>query len=305
MPWTPPSPPRSFVYKTASGVPIELSLWLPAKPHPKSPSGAPVIIWFHPGSWVDGARGDISRVQVATALDAGWAFISADYRLAPQVKVKQQLEDAVDAIEWVRAGNLDKEGVDGKKLVVAGSSAGGLIALLAAHQLTEPPLAMYAVYPGCDLTLPGMRAKVKFPNVIAWEDVKGYLDPSGPVISSSPGNVDFTTFTPQGRTRAAFYLAQSGNPFEYILEAGEEVTPYDAKKHLKSWSRIVLIHGTEDKMAPYIISVQLDEALEKNGNEHLLITTKGDHGFDLLTDGDDEEGRKPFEQALEWLERFL
>ncbi|KZT52697.1 alpha/beta-hydrolase, partial [Calocera cornea HHB12733] len=270
MSWTPPNPPRDFVYKTASGVPIQLSLWLPSKPHPKSTTGAPVIIWFHPGSWVSGARGDISRVQVATALDAGWAFVSADYRLAPQVKVRQQLEDAVDAIEWVRAGNLDKEGVDGKKLVVAGSSAGGLLSLLAAHQLTEPPLAMYAVYPGCDLTLPEMSNKVQFPAPIAWDDVKGYLDPSGPVISNSPGDVDFSTFTPRGRTRAAFYLSQEGNALEHILDAGEEVTPYDAKAHLKSWSRIVIIHGTEDKMVPYTVSTQLAEALEKGGNEHLL-----------------------------------
>ncbi|EJU05288.1 alpha/beta-hydrolase [Dacryopinax primogenitus] len=303
MPWTPPNPPRDFVYKTASGVPIRLSLYLPSSAHPKPAAGFPVIIWFHPGSWVDGSRGDISRVQVATALDAGWAFVSADYRLAPQVRVPDQLEDAKDAIAWVRARNL--EGVDALKLVVAGSSAGGLIALLAAHQLAKPPLAMYAVYPGCDLTLPGMSQKVQFPAPIAWEDVKGYLDPSGPVISNSPGDVDFATFTPRGRTRAAFYLSQEGNAVEYILPPGEEPAPYDAKKQLKPWSRIVIIHGTSDKMVPYEVSTQLVNALKEGGNEHLLITTEGDHGFDLGVDPEDAEGRKPFEQAVEWLGKFL
>lgn len=89
------------------------------------------------------------------------AFISADYRLAPQSNIHLILEDTVDAIDFVRKvlpGRLDGK-IDPTKLAVSGGSAGGWLALLAGiptkgqpGAVVDPPVTCIAsIYPITDV----------------------------------------------------------------------------------------------------------------------------------------------------------
>jgi len=75
------------------------------------------------------------------------AFISADYRLAPQSNIHLILEDTVDAIKFIREelpGRLEGK-INPSKLAVSGGSAGGWLALLAGIPVDGQP---GAVVPG-------------------------------------------------------------------------------------------------------------------------------------------------------------
>jgi acetyl esterase/lipase len=85
------------------------------------------------------------------------AFISADYRLAPQSNIHLILEDTVDAVDFVRKvlpGRLDGK-IDPTKLAVSGGSAGGWLALLTGIPTKRQPGAVVRGYRG--FRPPGMK----------------------------------------------------------------------------------------------------------------------------------------------------
>lgn len=76
----------------------------------------------------DGCAHDCSPLNILPILARGWAFVSLEYRLAPQVKLDQIVADVVDGCEFVQSGALDGAlgggKVDGGRLCVGGASAG-------------------------------------------------------------------------------------------------------------------------------------------------------------------------------------
>lgn len=101
----------------------------------------------------------------------GLAFISADYRLAPQVKLPQILEDIKSAMTFILSPEFAEATggrINASKLVVSGGSAGGWLALLAGTGVgfkacgIEPPAApsaVAAIYPISDLLDPFWNTK--------------------------------------------------------------------------------------------------------------------------------------------------
>jgi acetyl esterase/lipase len=115
-----------LVYSNAGGRPRLLDLYLPrgaARP-------LPVIMWLHAGGWRSGDRKqapDLSRHFAAQ----GFAMASIDYRLSREAIFPAQLHDVKAAIRWLRA-NADRLGLDGRRIGLWGSSAGGHLATLTA-----------------------------------------------------------------------------------------------------------------------------------------------------------------------------
>jgi alpha-L-fucosidase 2 len=58
--------------------------------------------------------------------DAGFAWFSIDYRLAPEFRFPQAIEDLASAIRWVKA-NRAAYHVDVSKIAIIGESAGGFL----------------------------------------------------------------------------------------------------------------------------------------------------------------------------------
>ena len=87
-----------------------------------------------------------SPVLVQKYLDAGYAIISIDYRLAPQAKLNQILEDLDEAYRWVRTDGPKLFHIDPNRIAVVGHSAGGYLALMAAFRLAPRPAAVVSFY---------------------------------------------------------------------------------------------------------------------------------------------------------------
>jgi acetyl esterase/lipase len=98
----------------------------------------PVVVWLHPGGWVEGDRGtgpDLTRFFA----ERGFAMISIDYRLSSQAVFPAALEDIRSAIEWIPS-IAGEYGLDSQRIGVWGSSAGGHLAALAALAFPELPI---------------------------------------------------------------------------------------------------------------------------------------------------------------------
>ena len=78
---------------------------------------------------------------------AGFAFISADYRLLSPCTGRDVLDDIVDLFAFIaRTKYLGTAQVDSTRLAVAGNSAGGLCAFLAAIHANPKPRAILSMY---------------------------------------------------------------------------------------------------------------------------------------------------------------
>jgi acetyl esterase/lipase len=95
-----------------------------------SPNGWPVVVFFYGGAWNSGSRGDYEFVGAALAR-RGVLTVVADYRLYPQVRYPEFLDDSAAALAWGLT-NARRLGADPKRVFVMGHSAGGYNAAMLA-----------------------------------------------------------------------------------------------------------------------------------------------------------------------------
>lgn len=91
---------------------------------------APVVVFFYGGNWTSGARADYAFVGHALA-SRGVVAVIADYRLYPEVRYPDFLEDAAQAVAWT-IREVARYGGDPKRLFVMGHSAGAYNAAMLA-----------------------------------------------------------------------------------------------------------------------------------------------------------------------------
>jgi acetyl esterase len=110
------------------------------------------VVYFHGGGWVCGDLDTHDSVCRGIAVYGGCAVIAIDYRMGPEHKFPAAVEDAIAAVKWVTT-NAGALRIDASQLAVAGESAGGNLAAVAAIALREsgPAIAMQVlVYPVVD-----------------------------------------------------------------------------------------------------------------------------------------------------------
>ena len=100
---------------------------------------APVLLYFHGGGYRTGSRRFESRHLRHRLAQRGWVVLSVDYGLRPGTTWPGHLIDAKQAIAWVHE-HADEHGMDPSRIVVAGSSAGGHLAVHCALTADDPLL---------------------------------------------------------------------------------------------------------------------------------------------------------------------
>ena len=94
------------------------------------------IVHFHGGGWVKGSPDSHDRVGRVLANESGAVVFSVDYALAPERQFPEPLDECVAAICAI-AEAAKSLGIDGSRLMLAGDSAGGNLALASALDLRE------------------------------------------------------------------------------------------------------------------------------------------------------------------------
>ncbi|KAL0574944.1 hypothetical protein V5O48_007018 [Marasmius crinis-equi] len=168
--------PVTLTYKVVKDVPIKLDVYLPE--NRQNGVRLPAVVYFHGGGLVLGSRhcedlfptwlqGELCTSPSSTELllcsilfsartnAAGYAFISADYRLIPTGPTTGHdvVEDIKDVFAFLRGQDLkiahengDEVLLDPGKIAVSGSSAGGLCAYLSVIHVTPKPAAALPIF---------------------------------------------------------------------------------------------------------------------------------------------------------------
>ncbi len=89
---------------------------------------SPVVMFIYGGSWRAGDKFEYEFVGRALAA-AGFVTVIADYRLWPEVKYPEFLEDNAQAMRWIQ-DNIAGYGGDPKRFFLAGHSAGAYNAVM-------------------------------------------------------------------------------------------------------------------------------------------------------------------------------
>jgi hypothetical protein len=135
----------TYVYKRVGDCPIKADVYRLPGDEPR-----PALVWIHGGALIMGDRGLIEltvfKDYLRRFLEAGFVVISIDYRLAPETKLPQIIEDLQDAFRWVREAGPEAYQIDPRRVAVTGGSAGGYLTLMAGCFVEPRPQCLVSFY---------------------------------------------------------------------------------------------------------------------------------------------------------------
>lgn len=97
---------------------------------PGNVGALPVVVFFYGGSWQSGNK-ELYQFVGAALARRGYVAVIPDYRLYPDVRYPQFLEDGARAVRWAK-DNAARFGGDPDKIFLMGHSAGAYIAAMLA-----------------------------------------------------------------------------------------------------------------------------------------------------------------------------
>lgn len=270
---------KTFVYKIVNNIPIELDFFQVEG----NTTLKPVIVWIHGGALMAGSRKNLPEVQKKFYLEAGYSIASIDYRLAPETKLPNIIEDLRDAVQWVQRNGAKKLHVDSTRIFVIGHSAGGYLALMTGYVLPTPPRAIVSFYGYGDIRGDWYSKPDSF-----------YLThPRVPEERARQLIGDSTITSSSFETRGDIYLYSRQNGKWPLMVGGHDPEKeaswfyqYCPLKNIRrNYPPVLLLHGDKDTDVPYEQSVLMDKELSAKKIKHKLFTMKdGQHGFDYEFD---------------------
>jgi acetyl esterase/lipase len=91
---------------------------------------APVVVFFYGGGWRSGYK-ELYRYVAKALARRGYVAVVPDYRIFPEARYPDFIEDGAKAVRWVK-DNAQKFGGDPDRLFLSGHSAGAHIAAMLA-----------------------------------------------------------------------------------------------------------------------------------------------------------------------------
>lgn len=244
---------KDVEYSKPGGIPLTFDAWVPegAGPH------AAVII-VHGGGWENGTKYSFVPPLFPPLTNAGFAWFTIDYRLAPKHPYPAAVEDVKAAVRYVKEHAADFR-IDAKRLALMGESAGGhLVALVGA--MNEPDTAVAAVvdfYGLHDFTVADniTRNRAQFLDLKSVDEAAGRarMREASPITYVRKGLPPFLMI--HGTLDAAVPYDQSVMMCARLRLAGNQCELYtvqDAPHGVGPWEREARWQGYKDKMVAWL-----------------------------------------------------
>jgi acetyl esterase/lipase len=261
-------------------------LWQP--PRGVAPSGL-AVVYLHGSAWSLLDKDFFTRPFFRHLAAQGHVVMDVAYRLYPETDMLGMVGDAKRAIAWMKAQG-PAYGVNPERVVVAGGSAGGYLALLSAYTPREGALRPDDVG-ARDLSVRGviscygptdLRAYYDYTRQDTWGHPRQATEahPPGPLIRSVLG----TLYERLG-------LGKTGVPgaMEPLVGGTPETVPdryalFSPITHVQPSSPpTLLIQGKDDVIAPVSATNLLFEQLVASGVAAVnIVFPHAEHGFDLV-----------------------
>ena len=204
-------------------------------------------MFIHGGGCTQGSK-EAEVLYALPYLEEGWAVANVEYRLAKIAKAPAAVIDCKCALAWI-GKNASKLNIDPEKIVVAGISAGGHLALA---------IAMIG-----DLTSEGSDCFRSAPRAAAVINLFGPSD----IVDLISG--------PNRFSQAVEWLSDVDD----VTEVAKMISPIN---HLsKASTPVITLHGVKDDLIPFSQSVRLHDRLTTLGvrNHLLTLRSRGHGGF--------------------------
>lgn len=256
---------RDVVFAKVDGHELNLDLYVPTV------DGKPqLVVWIHGGGWRAGSR---KRPKIQEITKHGYALASISYRFTDKAIFPAQIHDCKAAIRWLRA-NANRYGYDADWIAVAGSSAGGHLALLV----------------GVSGNVKKLEGKVG-----------NHLDQSSAVqaVIDYYGPSDFVL---RGKTQPERAYTEKSGSFALLggLQKGKptrEIEEFASPAHYVSADDppLLVFHGLADKVvlldqSQRIVSLYSEAGLQA----HLVVLEKAGHGGKQFFTGQHFQTMKEF-----------
>ena len=147
---------------TGPGSDIAIRIYTPREL--KTGEKLPVLIWFHGGGFVIGSLDTHDSVCRMLANQADCIVVAVDYRLAPESKFPDAVEDCKAALKWVALHAVEFGG-DASCMAVGGDSAGANLATvmaILARDAAHPKLVFQLLVYPCTAPEPETASHYKF-----------------------------------------------------------------------------------------------------------------------------------------------
>ena len=290
---------QTLTYKTVADLQIKADVY-----RNDGASQRPVIVWLHGGALIMGSRTGVPKQLIELAKEEDFVLVSLGYRLGPEAQLGEIIEDLRDGVRWVCEQGPELYGADPSRMVVAGASAGGYLALMSGISEEHRPTAIVSYWGFGDVdgdwtTQPSEAYR------------KGKLIDAEVAHAGVGGDVLTSTNQQNGRARSTYfvYLKQTGrwvNEMTGVDPATEKekLAPFCPIYHVTpEFPPTLFLHGTADRDVPVEQSIAMAAALEKHGvsNESILIE-KGGHS---LWGGDRKLIDQAFERSFEYIAEHL
>ncbi|KPM45907.1 hypothetical protein AK830_g695 [Neonectria ditissima] len=242
-----------------------------------------------------------------------WIFVTPDYRLMPETTAHSAIQDAKDAYNWVRSSLPGLLGRSIGTVHVAGSSAGGYLAMTTAMAAVEMPDSLLLVYgmldpAGARYTTPGSNifgrpvidtepVLREFPVGIDKADKK--VISAYPLLGDPAQDLRFALISalhiearfPDYMTGVAgISKAIAGEGLKAVLEEHRVLFPCSFGSFAK-FPRTMLLHGLNDSAVLVENSFEMAKKLREAGvSVATEFPAEAEHGFDARAGNVDVEG---------------
>lgn len=221
-------------------------------PKNKGDQPFPLVFWIHGGAWMMGIK-DWDNVKYLVR--QGYAIASIDYRVAPESRFPAQIQDCNAALNFILA-HATNYGINPKRFVVGGGSAGGHLALLLGLARDEQGFGADAsIKP---LAILDFFGPADFNKML--DDLKTIHSGKGIVLFQDAGTKLFGAPVDQSSDEA-----KVASPINYVSAASPPV---------------LILQGGKDDLVPVAQSRRLHDALDRAGvkNQFIIVKNAGHDG---------------------------
>lgn len=268
-------------------------LWLPSAKVARSGLG---VIYLHGGAWQSFDKDVLTRPFFRHLTTQGHVVMDVAYRMVQETDMAGMLSDAKRAVAWLKAhaANL---GVDPQRVVMAGGSAGGHLALMAGYTANHPDFDPEDLR-GADTSVRGVVAYYPVADLRTLQDY--WSEQAMNPIAHAAGRA-LGYFTKEGYLRWT-ELAERlfGAPLNQI---GDRLLAYSPVAHVgPDCPPTLILQGRHDHVISLEDVRELHESLVAAGCRSVLVELpQVEHAFDMLA----LQVSPPAQAALYDVERFL
>jgi acetyl esterase/lipase len=293
---------KTYTYKTVGKVDIQADVYRPSDDKVR-----PVVVWIHGGALIVGNRHSVPAYILGLCRKEGYALISLDYRLAPEVKLPAIIEDIKDAFRWLRDKGPELLHIDPDKVVVTGGSAGGYLTMMTGICVSPRPRALVAYWGYGDVDGPWyVKPSDHYRKTVDLIKKEEAYKAVGKKLTTG---AELSSADMRARSRFYLYLRQNGlwtrevSGFDPEKEP-RKLDPYCPVRNIKKdYPPILMVHGTKDTDVPYEESADMAKELARQKRPYELITVQGGgHG---LGGADKKVIAEAHRRALEFIREHL